>query len=711
MRFARRAYLSLLLTCAVFGTACAQPSFTFLHITDTHVTPAGNDGPVRELVREMSRGADRPAFVINTGDVTELGLESEFARYLDAVKDSPVPFYSVPGNHDVRWAPLGKRAFEKALGKPYRSFDHGGCHFVLLDTSVTLQHWGHFDRAMLRWLEADLRKVRKGTPIFVAFHHWIGREPPKTDNEAELLELLAPHNVVAILVGHGHGDLAWRVNGIQCVMARGLYQGSYHRVEVGQERIRILRVRKEDAGKPPIVVADLPRAATPRRTIGFAWDDPQLPFLKRRRLLAELRVDGKQFSDDRIRCEYAVNGGSFTTMEVDKRDKKGLSFIGEFETEKLGDGIHRVVIRLTAPDGEVFTRVEPFRVERLEGRPRRAWDDAYQTGDTIQSNPVLAGDVLYVSSFDGRLHALDPRSSRKRWTSDAKGPLYGSPAVQEGMVYVASTDGSLYAFDTRNGRQRWSFAAGDPLFATPAVGDGVVCIGGNRRIFGLDAATGKRMWEVETGGFFQSRAAYAEGAFFLGGWDNTLYAVDARSGTLRWKVQMGRSQGGRGQLMFYFSPAITSPAVADGLLYICTNDGVLHALETTTGREVWQARAPSGGDTFGYSSPLVLSGKVLLGGLGEKGQGDCYALDARTGRLLWRRQTGADNYDSSPALAGRWVVIGSVEGKITWLDPDTGEVKGQYGLDTAFCFSTAAGDGERVYMPTMSGRVYAVSHP
>src|SRR5207253_10206477 len=152
-----------------------------------------------------------------------------------------IPFYAAPGNHDVRWAPLGKEAFERNFMRVYQSFDHAGCHFVLLDSTVLLEHWGHFDTAELKWLEGDLKKLKKGTPVFLFFHHWVGRENPVVDNEDQLLRILGPYNVKALFIGHGHSDIQWKVNGIQCVMARGLYQGSYHVVDVSPDSVRIDR--------------------------------------------------------------------------------------------------------------------------------------------------------------------------------------------------------------------------------------------------------------------------------------------------------------------------------------------------------------------------------------------------------------------------------------------------------------------------------------
>ena len=259
----------LLLNFAPVNGQQGGSGFRFVHITDTHLTASANVEPIKQLVSEVNIMDPKPAFVIDTGDITEAGRPEEFASFLGATTGLSVPFYSTTGNHDVRWSPLGKEAFQSAFKKLYQSFDHNGFHFLLLDSTVLLEHWGHFDDAQLKWLEGDLKKMKKDTPVLVFFHHWVGRENPVVDNEDSLLRVLAPYNVVAMFVGHGHSDLHWKVNGIQCFMARGLYQGSYNLVDVDWKELRVLRVRKEDAEKPPELVARVPIAAGPRRRIAF----------------------------------------------------------------------------------------------------------------------------------------------------------------------------------------------------------------------------------------------------------------------------------------------------------------------------------------------------------------------------------------------------------------------------------------------------------
>lgn len=700
--------VALILLCLpAFAVAQKDDSFRFVHVTDTHLTAAGNIEPLKKLVADLNAMPQKPAFVVDTGDVTEAGRPEEFARFRDGMSGLGVPFYCAPGNHDVRWSPLGKEAFTNVFSKLYQSFDMGGVHFVVLDSTVLLEHWGHFDTAELKWLEGDLKKLKKDAPVIFFFHHWVGREKQMIDNEEAFLRLISPYNVLAMMVGHGHSDLEWKINGIQCVMARGLYQGSYHVVEVDSREVRILRVRKEDSGKEPALIASIRRAPAARYHVEFLWGDPNIPLLERRRPLVELDLGKEGAHDDRVRATYSLDGSEPKKMDRDVRDRQSVSFLTELLTKTLWAGAHTLRFTLTTQGGEPYRRDEPFVVDHLSGIPRRTWD--FATGGAIQSSPALAGDMVYSTSLDGKVYALGTKSGDRKWTFSTHAGIFASPIVADGTLYVGSTDHSFYAMDVRSGHEKWKYDAGAPIFATAAVSNGTVCFGTNKKIVGLDIATGKERWIQPAGDFFQSRAAASDGVFYLGGWDNTLYALDASTGAPKWKVKMGRAQSGKGALSFYFAPAIASPAVGEGRVFVCTNDGTLHAVNAKTGEDDWTAHAPSGGDTFGYSSPLFANGRIYVGGLGANG--DCYALDARDGKLIWRCPTGAENYDSSPALAGTLVVIGSVQGRVSWIDSAAGTIKHQYTLDSGHCFSTAAATEKVAYVTSMNSMVYSITLP
>ena len=168
--------------------AAPVEEFVFLHASDTHLDEESL--PRFQLLKELAvaRGA---AFVIVTGDLIRDALrvpeETARARFelFRREKDAfPVPLWVVPGNHEIFGIerhlsgvsenhPLyGKNMYRRYLGPTYYSFNHGGVHFVALDTADVSDRWyyGHVDGTQLAWLEEDLAHVPETTPV-VTFNH------------------------------------------------------------------------------------------------------------------------------------------------------------------------------------------------------------------------------------------------------------------------------------------------------------------------------------------------------------------------------------------------------------------------------------------------------------------------------------------------------------------------------------------------------------
>jgi parallel beta-helix repeat protein len=101
----------------------------------------------------------------------------------------------------------------------------------------------------------------------------------------------------------------------------------------------------------------------------------------------------------------------------------------------------------------------------------------------------------------------------------------------------------------------------------------------------------------------------------------------------------------------------SSPAVADGKVYVGSDDGNVYCLDAVTGAQVWNYTTGEG--NYVFSSPAVVAGKVYVGSLAGK----VYCLDAVTGAQVWNYTTG-DWVESSPAVADGVAYVGSEGGHV-----------------------------------------------
>lgn len=130
--------------------------------------------------------------------------------------------------------------------------------------------------------------------------------------------------------------------------------------------------------------------------------------------------------------------------------------------------------------------------------------------------PVIAqGLVLFGSSADDTVHALDLRSGKSVWTFATGGPIRFAPAIAGSLCYVASDDGNVYCLELKTGRLMWKFRGGP--------NDRMVI--GNGRLISR--------WPLRSGVLVQAGVVY----FSAGIWPSEgvfVHALDAENGNVVW---------------------------------------------------------------------------------------------------------------------------------------------------------------------------------
>ena len=198
--------------------APASP-FTFVQLSDSHIgfnKPPNADARAtfREAIAKVKALPVQPDFIIHTGDVSQLSRDDEFDDAEQILKETGLPVFVVPGDHDMLDPDAGN-AFLNRFGKGSKgagwySFDHRGVHFVAMVNVADLKPggMGNFGAEQLKWLKADLAGRSSSTPIVVFAHMPLWTVYADwgwgTDDAAEALKLLARFGSVTILNGHIH---------------------------------------------------------------------------------------------------------------------------------------------------------------------------------------------------------------------------------------------------------------------------------------------------------------------------------------------------------------------------------------------------------------------------------------------------------------------------------------------------------------------------
>jgi len=188
------------------------------------------------------------------------------------------------------------------------------------------------------------------------------------------------------------------------------------------------------------------------------------------------------------------------------------------------------------------------------------------------------------------------------------------------------------------------------------------------------------LWNSTTDNVVESSPAVADGRVYVGSDDSNVYCLDASTGAKLWNYTTG-------------SPVYSSsPAIAGGKVYVGSLDHNVYCLDASTGTKLWNYTT---GDQV-YSSPAVADGKVYVGSW----DGNFYCLNASSGAKLWSYATGS--VESSSAVAEGKVYVGSGDGNVYCLDASTGTKQWNYYTYDVVDSSPAVADG-KVYVGAWDG--------
>ena len=201
------------------GPATLKGELFFAQISDSHIGFSKEANPdvtatLQVAVERVNALPHRPAFVLHTGDISQLSKPSEFDtadQVIKGIKTERV-FY-VPGEHDVL-TDNGKGYLERygkgSKGEGWHSFDYKGAHFIGLVNVLNLKAGGlgNLGQEQLDWLKKDVRGLSSSTPIVVFAHIPLWTVYPDwgwgTDDSEQALGLLKRFGSISVLNGHIH---------------------------------------------------------------------------------------------------------------------------------------------------------------------------------------------------------------------------------------------------------------------------------------------------------------------------------------------------------------------------------------------------------------------------------------------------------------------------------------------------------------------------
>ncbi len=362
--------------------------------------------------------------------------------------------------------------------------------------------------------------------------------------------------------------------------------------------------------------------------------------------------------------------------------------------------------------------------------PNRIADQPYERG---RPGLDVRGLRVFLPSQDGGLYAVDARSGDVIWRFKTLGPVQSEPVYdpEEDVVYFGSTDGALYKVTAKKGDLIYRFSTNAEIARRAVIADDTVFVtNANDTLVSLDRKTGKMRWYqhrtpafgIEIGG--HAGVAVGQGKAFTAFSEGVVMAYNTSDGAEVWPTVdlTVEAQSPDGQPPQYLdadtTPVLGKVGDTEGL-FVAHYEGGVYALEAETGRTLWRNDSVVGVNNLllweqpahkgrerpgGLIGPDAPARRVLVASSGRTG---LWGLDPDDrGRILWRKKLPEGGISAPVAISGAILVTTTRYG-IFLVEPTQGAVIDgiEPGNEIA---QTPAAHGQHAFVMTNAGVLLAL---
>lgn len=684
---------------------CAFAMIADSHI-DVHLPKRSND--LTAIYKYVTEGMEKqPDFFIHLGDMTECGFPHDYEAFTDLIPTAYRElYYTVPGNHEVRWDEWAGARYRALFGTGQYAFNKGGMHFIALNPTDCLIEAGYFTKKDLHWLKQDLNKLEPDIPVVIFLHYPIGDNNYFICNEDELFRVLDGHNVRAVFSGHVHQENKWEQNGMTMFSLPAVKNGPFFywmEKKNNDNGMPVLSVYSgvvsQKERKPSLqLAAEIP--LTGRKPAEF--EKPVfMEFIppKPDRSIATLSVAlGKNSKAKSVQYQFwpaytwaGKDTGTWEALYYSTKRGKINTWRTDLDLHDLPSGQYRLQIRVINHSDQKWDAFLKIIVPEANTSNRIKWSLDLQ--ESIQADLVLAKGItneptlIIAATSHGNVFAVTPEGEVV-WKYAAGGQIIGSPQYDNvhHLVIFGSTDHKFYALNASNGKKVWTYKTKQAILATPVIDQTQVIVPAGKHIEAIHITSGLLNWTTDINGFSGGMPAIDETAIYVGAGDGYVYALDKSTGVIRWKQALTIKEIPF-RTLIYSSWATKAEIVPNEgtmppILLVSTVEKS-YGLHRGTGELIWQSDAANP-----YSSPLFYRDKDQLKAILVDDWGKITAVDPYSGVKLWQTMANQRIINTSPLAYGNLVYLIGVNGLLIGIDLLTGEFVDYYHLSTDCAYST-----------------------
>ena len=172
--------------------------------------------------------------------------------------------------------------------------------------------------------------------------------------------------------------------------------------------------------------------------------------------------------------------------------------------------------------------------------------------------------------------------------------------------------------------------------------------GDERILSGANVPRLTALWSFKTHGAIAASATVVDNTAYVGSWDGFEYAINAVTGVLKWRTYLGKTTSRRPDCYPHELGVSSTAAVQGGVVYVGGGAAYWYALQAATGKVLWRIYTGDNsekGGHYNWSSPLIYNGYAYIG---VASLGDCPEVQGQLLRVNLRTHRVVNRFDVVP---------------------------------------------------------------
>jgi outer membrane protein assembly factor BamB len=307
------------------------------------------------------------------------------------------------------------------------------------------------------------------------------------------------------------------------------------------------------------------------------------------------------------------------------------------------------------------------------------WEDRVGHGHGAQDiNLMLVEHEGTLVSVDeaGLLQVRTLPEGHVKWQEQLNKHITAGPGVGDGIVVVVTDRAKVIVRSLKDGQALWQASVSSDVLAAPVIGHGLVLVKTiDGKLYAFDTFSGDQKWyyEQEMPSLVMhkdSRPIFVDDKVVVGFADGLLTALNATTGAMMWQQPIAYAKG--------VSPVArmvdiaADPVSNQDRVFVVSYQGHLSAVSAQDAASIWQRRLSS------YSGLAVNDTAVFA----TDANGEVIALDQQTGAVLWEQKALAHRHLTAPVVMNdELLVVADRGGYIHVLSIKDGHLLGNHALD------------------------------